>query len=96
MILEPQNALLGRKGLVLGIANGNSIAYGCARASCALGAELAVTLLNEKARPFVEPPAIGLDAPIVTPSDVHQPGQLEAKLITSETVYVDGGYHVPG
>lgn len=96
MILEPQNALLGRKGLVLGIANGNSIAYGCARAFRALGAELAITFLNEKARPFVEPLAIGLYAPIVMPCDVHQPGQLEAKLITGDTVYVDGGYHVFG
>lgn len=78
MITEPQNALVGRKGLVLGIANENSIAYGCAKAFRALGAELAVTFVNEEARPFVEPLAIAVEAPIFLPCDVHQPGQLES------------------
>ena len=43
--------LKGAKALVVGIANDSSIAYGCARASRELGAELALTYLNEKARP---------------------------------------------
>ena len=47
--------LAGKKGLIVGIANDQSIAWGCARAFRALGAELAVTYLNEKARKFVEP-----------------------------------------
>src|SRR5215208_504177 len=48
-------ALLGKRALVLGIANEQSIAYGCAKVFRALGAELAVTYLNEKAKPYVEP-----------------------------------------
>lgn len=68
----------GKKGLVVGIANEHSIAWGCARAFRAFGAELAVTYLNEKARPYVEPLARELEAPIVLPLDVAAPGQLEA------------------
>jgi enoyl-[acyl-carrier protein] reductase I len=70
--------LAGRKGLIVGIANENSIAYGCARVFRDLGAELAVTWLNEKARPHVEPLARSLDATIAMPLDVEQPGQMEA------------------
>ncbi|MFQ3662583.1 MAG: enoyl-ACP reductase FabI [Chloroflexaceae bacterium] len=68
----------GKKGLILGIANDQSIAYACARAFRFLGAELAITYLNEKARPFVEPLAAELEAPIFLPCDVRAEGQLEA------------------
>src|SRR5207237_10356192 len=47
---ETKVALKGRKGLVVGIANDQSIAWGCAKAFRALGAELAVTYLNDRAR----------------------------------------------
>jgi enoyl-[acyl-carrier protein] reductase I len=70
--------LAGRKALVVGVANEHSIAYGCARAFRAAGAELAVTWLNDKARPFVEPLARELGAAITAPLDVSVPGQLEA------------------
>jgi enoyl-[acyl-carrier protein] reductase I len=70
--------LEGKKGLVIGIANEHSIAWGCAKAFRALGAELAVTYLNEKAKRFVEPLAHELEAPIMVPLDVRTPGQLEA------------------
>src|SRR5262245_54622244 len=70
--------LEGKKGLVVGIAKENSIAWGCARAFRALGAELAVTYLNEKAKKHVEPLAKELNAPIFMPLDVQQPGQMEA------------------
>ena len=69
--------LSGRKGLILGIANEHSLAYGCAQAFRALGAELAVSCLNDKARPFVEPLARELEAPIFLPVDVRDPHQLE-------------------
>ena len=49
--------LEGKKGLIVRIANDQSIAWGCARAFRALGAELAITYLNDKARPHVAPPA---------------------------------------
>lgn len=70
--------LEGRKGLVTGIANDQSIAWGCAQAFRRLGADLAITYLNEKARPHVEPLAGQLSAPIVMPLDLRTEGQLEA------------------
>jgi enoyl-[acyl-carrier protein] reductase I len=79
MTAAPSNPVLsGAKALVVGIANEHSIAYGCARAFRELGADLAVTYLNEKARPHVEPVARQLDAAIVMPLDVSEAGQLEA------------------
>ena len=75
---ETKVALKGRKGLIVGIANDQSIAWGCAKAFRALGAELAVTYLNEKAKKFVEPLARELEAPIFLPLDVMVPGQTEA------------------
>jgi len=70
--------LKGKKALVVGIANEHSIAYGCAKAFSECGAELALTYLNEKAKPYVEPLAKALDAQILLPLDVAKPGQLEA------------------
>ena len=70
--------LEGKKGLVVGIANENSIAWGCAKAFRAFGAEVAVTYLNDKARKYVEPLARELEAPIVMPLDAREPGQMEA------------------
>ncbi len=70
--------LEGKRGLVVGIANEQSIAWGCAKAFRAFGAELAVTYLNDKARKYVEPLARELEAPILMPLDVRTPGQLEA------------------
>jgi enoyl-[acyl-carrier protein] reductase I len=70
--------LEAKKGLIVGIANEQSIAWGCAKAFRALGAELAVTYLNDKAKKFVEPLARELEAPILMPLDVRVPGQMEA------------------
>lgn len=70
--------LSGNKALVVGIANDQSIAYGCARAFREAGADLAITWLNEKARPHVEPLALELEAEITGPLDVAVPGQLES------------------
>ena len=75
---QHQRPLQGKKGLVLGIANDNSIAYGCAHAFRRLGAELAITYLNEKARPYVQPLAEQFEAPIFLPCDVQHEGELEA------------------
>jgi enoyl-[acyl-carrier protein] reductase I len=70
--------LEGKKGLVIGIANDKSIAFGCAKAFRYYGAELAVTYLNEKAKPYVEPLARQIEASIVMPLDVQVDGQMEA------------------
>ena len=77
-IENPRPILAGYKALVVGIANGDSIAYGCAKAFREVGAEVAITYLNEKARPHVEPLAKELGASIFAPLDVSKPGELEA------------------
>jgi len=74
----PRPILKARKALVIGVANEHSIAYGCAKAFRELGADLALTYLNEKARPYVEPIARALEAPLFLPLDVAVPGALES------------------
>ena len=49
----PTPVLKGKKALVVGIANEQSIAYGCAKAFHELGADVAITYANEKAKPFL-------------------------------------------
>jgi len=73
----PRPALTGSKALVVGVANQHSIAYGCAKAFHELGADLAITYINEKTRTYVEPLARELEAPIFMPLDVGTPGMLE-------------------
>jgi Acetokinase family/Enoyl-(Acyl carrier protein) reductase len=80
-------ALKGRKGLVVGIANEHSIAWGCTKAFRALGADLAVTYLNDKAKKYVEPLARELESPILMPLDVRAPGQMEAVFARIEKVW---------
>lgn len=70
--------LQGKKGLVVGIANERSIAWGCAAAFRAFGADLAVTYLNDKAKKYVDPLARELESRIVMPLDVRVPGEMEA------------------
>ena len=78
MIDIAQKPLSGKKRLVLGIANEHSIAYGCAQAFSAFGAELAITYSSNKAKPYVEPLARELEAPIFLPCDVRELGELDA------------------
>ena len=70
--------LNGKKGLVVGIANAQSIAYGCARIFRQAGAELAVTYLNAKAEPYVRPLAEELTASLLMPCDVQDDTQMKA------------------
>ncbi len=74
----PRPVLSGKKALVIGVANKHSIAYGCAKAFHEVGADLAITYLNDRARPFVEPLAKELEAELFLPLDVSKEGELEA------------------
>lgn len=71
-------SLAGKKGLVIGIANEHSIAYGVARHVHAYGADLAITYLNEKSDKYVRPLAEEVGASIYLPCDVREEGELEA------------------
>ncbi len=85
----------GKKILVVGIANDKSIAYGCAKALRAQGAELAITYLNDKAERFVRPLAEELGATIFMPLDVAIEGQMESVFNTCEKTWgkLDGVIH---
>lgn len=71
-------SLHGKRALVVGIANDQSIAWGVARALKAQGAELAITWLNDKAEPHVRPLGQALGAEIMGPLDVRAPSQMDA------------------
>lgn len=69
--------LRGRCGLIVGIANNESLAWSAAQHCRGAGAELAITYLNDKARPHVEPLASAVDAPVFLPCDVTDPKSLD-------------------
>jgi enoyl-[acyl-carrier protein] reductase I len=70
--------LKGKKGLVVGVASADSIAFGCAAKLRAFGADIALTYINEKSRKYIEPLATQIDSALLMPLDVSQPGQIEA------------------
>jgi enoyl-[acyl-carrier protein] reductase I len=70
--------LEGKRGLVVGIANEQSIAAGCAKAFSLAGAKLAITYINEKSKAYVEPVATEVNAEMLLPLDVRDDSQLEA------------------
>ena len=69
--------LTGKKALIVGVANEHSIAWGCAQAMRRAGAEIAMTYLNERAKPHVEPLAKAVDAEIFLPLEVRDPAQVD-------------------
>ena len=71
-------ALEGKVALIVGVANGHSIAAGCAQAFAGAGAEVALTYLSETAKPYVQPVADDVGAKLLVPLDVEVPGQMEA------------------
>jgi enoyl-[acyl-carrier protein] reductase I len=70
--------LEGKKGLVVGIANEQSIAYSCALQFQQLGAELAITYRNDKDAVLVRPLGQALACPIIDPLDVRDDAQMAA------------------
>jgi enoyl-[acyl-carrier protein] reductase I len=68
----------GKRGLIMGIANDRSLAWGIAAAVAAHGAELAVTYQGEALKKRVVPLAEKLGAPLVLPADVTDPASMDA------------------
>jgi len=80
-------SLEGKKGIVVGVANESSIAYGCAKALHEAGAEIAMTYLNEKARSHVEPLAEAVNARIFMPCNVVKQDELEQLFKAAEEAW---------
>lgn len=78
-MIDPSSLALlkDKKALVTGIANDQSIAWGCAKAFQAFGAELAITYRNEKTKQYVDPLAEKVGATLYMPLDVQKPGEME-------------------
>ncbi len=70
--------MAGTRGLVMGIANERSLAWGIARALAAHGAELAITWQGDSLKRRVVPLAERLGATIIRPADVTDPTSLDA------------------
>jgi enoyl-[acyl-carrier protein] reductase I len=86
--LSPQGALMeGRRGLIMGVANDHSIAYGVARALRAQGAELAFTYQGEALGKRVKPLAAKLGSDLVLPCDVEDLGSLDAAFTAIKEVW---------
>jgi enoyl-[acyl-carrier protein] reductase I len=79
--------MAGKRGLVMGIANNRSIAWGIAKAAAAQGAELAVTYQGEALKKRVEPLATELGSKLVLPCDVTDSASMDAVFATLNEVW---------
>jgi enoyl-[acyl-carrier protein] reductase I len=79
---EARPLMAGKKGLIMGIANERSLAWGIAKAVAAHGAELAVTYQGEVMEKRVRPLAAQLQAALVMSADVTDPASLDALFAT--------------
>ena len=81
------NILAGKRGLVMGVANNRSIAWGIARAAHAAGAELAFTYQGDALEKRVRPLAAELDAAVVGHCDVTDPASIDAVFAEVERLW---------
>ena len=79
--------LAGKRGLILGVANNRSIAWGIAKAARAHGAELALSYQGEALKKRVEPLAAELDAAVLGHCDVTEPATLDAIFAEAERLW---------
>ena len=75
---DPQPLMQGKRGLIMGIANDRSLAWGIAKALHAQGAEVAVTYQGEALLKRVRPLAEQLGSELILPADVTDPASLDA------------------
>ncbi|NQW11126.1 MAG: SDR family oxidoreductase [Alphaproteobacteria bacterium] len=79
---SPRPLMAGKRGLILGVANEKSIAWGIASAVAAHGAELAFTYQNEAMKKRVEPLAASVGSNLIMPCDVSDMASLDAAIET--------------
>lgn len=77
-------SLAGKNGLIIGLANEQSIAWGCAQEAAHQGARIVASCLNEKARPFVEPLTAAAGIQLLTCNVEHE-GELDAAVQQAAT-----------
>src|SRR5688572_10628025 len=79
--------MLGLKGLIIGVANEHSIAWGCAKVLNEAGAELAITYQNEKAKNHVQALVEIISSPIFMPLDVTNEAQFDQLFETIKSTW---------
>ncbi|MDO8652754.1 MAG: enoyl-ACP reductase FabI [Undibacterium sp.] len=79
-------SLSGKRGLIIGLANEHSIAYGCAKVAKNLGASLVLSCVNQKSQQYVAPLAASLDAPLIS-CNVEESDALE-HLVTQAVAHL--------
>lgn len=78
-MITPQPLMAGKKGLIMGLANDKSIAWGIAQALNAQGAQIAISYQNEALEKRVEPLVAQLDnSPMLIKCDVSDSASVEA------------------
>jgi enoyl-[acyl-carrier protein] reductase I len=77
-VVPTGNLMAGKRGLIMGVANNRSIAWGIAKAVAAQGAEVALTYQGEALKKRVVPLAAELGSDVVLPCDVTDPASMDA------------------
>lgn len=77
--------MAGKRGLIMGVANDRSLAWGIAKSLASQGAELAFSYLGEALEKRVRPLAESLGAPLLIPCDVSDEDSLDALFATLKT-----------
>ncbi len=80
----PTGLMAGKKGLIMGVANDRSLAWGIAQAAHLQGAELAFTYQGEALEKRVKPLAEGIGSSLVLPCDVTDDASIDAVFKTLE------------
>ena len=81
------NLMAGKRGLIMGVANNRSIAWGIAQACAAQGAEIAFTYQGDALKKRVEPLAAGIGSKLVLPCDVTDTASMDAVFETLRTTW---------
>ncbi len=84
MPLQPKPLMQGKRGLIMGVANSHSIAWGIAQAIAAQGAEIAFTYQGEALGKRVRPLAESLGSSLILPCDVEDVASLDSVFETLE------------
>ncbi len=75
---ENKGIMAGKRGLIMGVANNRSIAWGIAKSCAQHGAELAFTYQGDALKKRVEPLAAEVNSPLVLPCDVSDMASIDA------------------
>tara|TARA_B110000008_G_scaffold271942_1_gene304038 strand:- start:565 stop:1368 length:804 start_codon:yes stop_codon:yes gene_type:complete len=84
---SPMGLMTGKRGLILGLANEKSIAWGIARTLHAEGAEIGITYVGEAMKKRVEPLGAEIQAPIIMECDVSNPDSISKLIKQTENLW---------